>query len=208
MTGSPVDDALRRLSEFDYLVFSSVNGVHHLMERLTVLGLDLRALAGVKLAAIGPQTSEALAMYHLSVDRQPSESFRAESLLDVLADEAAGRRFLLARASRGREVLAEGLADAGGDVEQVVVYSSRDVEQARDEVRSQLEAGQVDWITVTSSSIASSLVKMFGENLSRARLVTISPVTSATLRRQGFEPSVEATSYTMDGIVEAILSDA
>ncbi len=110
----PVDAALARLREFDWLVFSSVNGVQFLLERLLQTGGDLRQLAGVNLAAIGPGTSEELARYHLRVDRQPPEIYRAEALAELLAPDAQGKRFLLARASRGREVLAETLLAAGG----------------------------------------------------------------------------------------------
>ncbi len=205
---TPVDDALGRLSEFDYLVFSSSNGVRQLVKRLLKVGLDLRALGNLKIAAIGPGTADALREYHLHVDRQPSRDYRAESLVETLAGEAQGRRFLLARANRGREVLADGLSDAGAHIEQVVVYSSRDTEQPDPALSDQLDAGRVQWITVTSSAIAESLVKLFGDRLSKSRLVSISPITSATLRKLGFTPDVEATTYSMDGIVQAILQDS
>jgi uroporphyrinogen III methyltransferase/synthase len=201
----PIDAALARLSEFDWLVFSSVNGVQFLLERLVQTGRDLRDLAGVKLAAIGPGTSEELAKYHLRVDGQPAEVYRAEALAELLAKGARGKRFLLARASRGREVLADALRAAGGQVEQVVAYSSTDVEQADPDIAAALKAGHIDWITVTSSAIARSLAKMFGEDLHKAKIVSISPVTSATLSELGFTRAAEARQYTMEGVVEAIL---
>jgi uroporphyrinogen III methyltransferase/synthase len=202
----PVDAALARLSEFDWLVFSSVNGVQFLLDRLVQIGGDLRDLAGVKLAAIGPGTAEELAKFHLRVDDQPAEVYRAEALADLLAKDAPGRRYLLARASRGREVLAETLRAAGGHVEQIVVYSSTDVEQAHPEIAAALKAGHIDWITVTSSAIARSLAKMFGDDLHKAKIASISPVTSATLAELGFKPAAEATRYTMEGVVEAVLT--
>ena len=199
----PVDEALARLDQFDWLVFSSANGVRFLLDRLHALHGDLRRLAAVKLAAIGPQTAAELAGCHLSADLQPGE-FRAEALAAALAEGAAGRRFLLARASRGRDLLAERLAEAGGVVEQIVVYTSRDVELPDEEVIESLQDDRIDWITVTSSAIARSLVTMFGDRLRRARLASISPVTSETLREFGYEPAVEAAQYTTDGLVEAI----
>jgi uroporphyrinogen III methyltransferase/synthase len=202
----PIDAALARLSEFDWLVFSSVNGVEFLLDRLLESGRDLRHLAGVKLAAIGPGTAEELAKYHLHLDDQPAQVYRAEALAELLAKDARGRRFLLARASRGREVLAETLRSAGGQVEQIVVYSSTDVQQADPEVAAALEAGHVDWITVTSSAIARSLAKMFGQDLHRVKIASISPVTSATLKDLGFKAAAEARQYTMQGIVDAILA--
>ena len=130
----PVDAALARLGDFDWLVFSSVNGVQFLLDRLLAIGGDLRRLAGVKLATIGPGTAEELAKYHLRVDGQPAEVYRAEALAELLAKNAAGKKFLLARASRGREVLAETLRAAGAIVEQIVVYRSTDVAEANPEV--------------------------------------------------------------------------
>ena len=194
-----------RLAEFDWLVFSSVNGVQFLLNRLLETGGDLRRLAGVKLAAIGPGTTEELSKFHLRVDGQPADDYRAEALAELLAKDARGKRFLLARASRGREVLAETLRAAGGEVEQIVVYRSTDVATPNPEIAAALAAGQIDWVTVTSSAIAKSLVKLFGEQLRKSKIVSISPVTSATLRELGFQPAAEAVSYTMSGVVDAIL---
>ena len=202
---SPVDAALRRLHEFDWLVFSSSNGVRQLLERLNSLGRDLRALGRVKLAAIGPGTADELARYRLIADSVPAE-YRAESLAHALATEAKGKRFLLARASRGREVLAEELTAAGGAVEQIVVYKSIDVAAAEPHVAELLRGDKIDWVTVTSSAIAQSLAHLFGDDLRHAKLASISPITSATLRELGFEPSAEAGEYTMSGVVQAILS--
>jgi uroporphyrinogen III methyltransferase/synthase len=201
---APVDEALARIASFDWLVFFSANGVRFLLDRLLSLGGDLRQLAGIRLAAIGPGTSLALSRYHLRADRQPTE-FRAEALAEVLAAEARGTRFLLARASRGREVLAEQLRAAGGEVEQVVVYSSTDVDVPDPNLAEQLAHGAIDWITVTSSAIAGSLHRLFGEKLRRSRLASISPITSDALRQLGYNPAVEAREYTMGGLVEAIL---
>jgi len=111
-----------------------------------------------------------------------SPEFRAESLAESLAGEALGKHFLLVRASRGREVLVEQLKAAGAIVEQVVAYTSGDVERPDPEIEKMLAAGRIDWITVTSSSIARSLVSLFGEKLRQSKLASISPVTSAALK--------------------------
>jgi len=202
---SRVDAALGRLHTYDCLVFSSVNGVRYLLNRLRQTGGDMRRLGTVRLAAIGPATAEELRRYHLQADLVPPE-YRAEALADRLAGGAAGRRFLLARAGRGREVLAERLREAGGVVDQVVVYHSTDVAEPDPRVAAELAAGRIDWITVTSSAIARALVAMFGEGLRRARLASISPVTSGILRELGYPPAVEAREYTTDGLLAAIRS--
>lgn len=197
------DAVFERLHEFDWLVFSSANGVEHLIDRIWTAHGDLRKLGRIRLAAIGPGTAEKLASYRLKADLVPPE-YRAEALADVLIAEAASGRVLLVRASRGREVLAERLRAAGAHFEQVVVYHSRDVTAPDREIVELLRQDRIDWVTVTSSAIARSLAGMFGADLRRARLASISPVTSATLREVGFEPAIEASIYTMDGLVDAI----
>jgi uroporphyrinogen III methyltransferase / synthase len=199
----PVDRALGDLSRHDWIVFSSANGVRFFLDRLLGHHGDLRRLGGVKLAAIGPGTAEELASYRLQADLVPAE-YRAESLAEALVAEAPEKRFLLIRASRGREVLAEQLGAAGASVAQVVAYQSTDVQEPDSEVAAALAGGRIDWITVTSSAIAQALVRLFGEDLRKARLASISPVTSETLRRLGHPPAAEATRYTIAGVVDAI----
>jgi len=201
----PVDDAIARLDQFDWLVFSSSNGVQYFLNRLASTGRDLRALGGLRLAAMGPGTAAELARYHLETDAQPDQ-YRAELLAAKLAPDARGRRFLLARASRGREVLAETLTAVGAVVEQIVVYSSVDVTQPDNDIQTRLAAGEIGWTTITSSAIARSLVSMFDADLRKTKLASISPVTSATLRELGFEPAAEASEYTMEGMVAAIVA--
>jgi uroporphyrinogen III methyltransferase/synthase len=200
---SMVHRAIERLNEFGWLVFSSSNGVRHFFHKLFETGHDLRALGTLKIAAIGPGTAAELARFHLRPDVVPNE-YRAESLAASLAGQAIGKRFLIVRANRGREVLAQDLAAAGGIVEQVVAYDSLDVEQPDPQIAGKLATGQIQWISVTSSAIARSLVHLFGESLRNAKIASISPITSATLRELGYEPAVEATEFTMPGVVAAI----
>jgi uroporphyrinogen III methyltransferase/synthase len=198
-----VDAALARLDQYDWLVFSSGNGVRYLLQRILATGGDMRRLGHIKLAAIGPGTAAELARYRLRADLVPGQ-YRAESLAAALAGEAAAKRFLLARTNRGRQVLPEQLAAAGGIVEQVIVYSTVEVEQPNAEIAAAMADGQIDWVTVTSSAIARSLAALFGEDLRKTRLASISPVTSGVLRELGYEPAAEAKEYTMAGLVEAI----
>lgn len=199
-----VDDSIARLESFDWIVFSSANGVQAYLEKILAAGHDFRVLGSIRIAAIGPATVDALRQYHLRADLVPEE-YRAEALAELLATGASGKRFLLIRASRGRELLAEEIGRAGGLVEQVVAYQSLDVDLPDDAVVRRLASGTIDWITVTSSAIARSLVRLFGEDLRKASLASISPITSATLQELGFEPTVEASEYTTQGVVETIL---
>ena len=201
----PVDAVMRQLEKYDWLVFSSSNGVDYFFRRLFSLGFDLRQLGRARLAAIGPATAAALAQYHLRADVQPAE-YRAEALAAEIAPLVRGKRVFLARASRGREVLAELLTDAGAVVREAVVYESRDIATPNEEVLEALAAGRVDWTTVTSSAIARSLVAMFGETLQKTRLVAISPLTGETLTELGHPPAATAATYTADGMIAAILA--
>ena len=122
---APLDAAIDRLGEYDWLVFTSANGVRFFVERLAERGRDLRALGHLKLAAIGPTTAQALARFYLRADIVP-ESYRSESLADELGRIARKQKILLARADRGREILLEELRKLA-DVDQVPVYQNRDV---------------------------------------------------------------------------------
>ena len=199
-----LDDVIRRCDDFHFLVFCSANGVHFFMQRLREIGLDLRQLARTQLAVTGPQTAKVLAQYHLHADVQPG-SYRAESLAAALAPQAMGRRYLLIRANRGRDVLAEQLRAAGAEVEQVAVYRSLDVQDLAPNVRELVNAGRVDWVLVSSSAIARSVYNLLGDAVHNVRMASISPITSQTLRQLGVEPAVEATEYTTEGMVSAIL---
>jgi len=202
---TPVDKALRQINEFDWLVFSSSNGVHFFMQRLLAQGHDIRKLGGVRLAAIGPATVDSLAGFHLVAELRPT-IYRAEALAEALIPECRGQRILLARASRGREVLSEMLAAAGADVEQVVVYESRDVAAPDEEIRAAMDGGRIDVTTVTSSAIARSLVNMFGVSLKKTQLAAISPLTAEVLLELGYPAAIVAETYTAAGVIAAILA--
>jgi uroporphyrinogen III methyltransferase / synthase len=201
----PSRELVERIDQFDWVVFSSSNGVRCFLEQLATAGRDLRALGKARIAAVGPGTAEELARCRLNADVVPDE-YRAESLASALQVGAAGNHFLLIRASLGREVLAEELTKAGGIVEQVVVYESLDVEQPDPAIAEQMAAGRINWTTVTSSAIARSLARLFGESLKQTKLVSISPITSGTLRELGYDVAAEVKQYTMAGVVEAILA--
>lgn len=205
----PLDGALDRLGEFDWLVFTSGNGVRYFLDRLDARGRDLRALGHLKLAAIGPATAEALARHRLRADLVPDE-FRSEALAAALAGPAAGRRVLLARADRGRAVLKDELARVA-DVEQVAVYRNADAASIPADVVDRIADGSVAWITLTSSAIAERLFALLPESARRrvgreVRLASISPVTSAAARRLGWEIAAEAAVYTWDGLVRSLVA--
>ncbi len=200
-----VDAAINNLGAYDWVVFSSRNGVDSLLERMRTLGVDARAFGKAKLGAIGPATADALSAWGLIADALPSV-YRAEALAAELAGDAAGKRFLLVRASRGRETLVEMLRVAGGEVHQLLVYQSTDVANADPVVLAALRAGQIGWVTVTSSAIARSLVGMLGEGLRGVRFAAISPLTAGVLEELGHPAAAVADEYTAQGLIEAIVA--
>lgn len=203
----PVDRAIEQLNECNWIVFASRNGVEYFLERLRDLGHDLRSLAGLKIAAVGSATAEVLAQRGLQVDIRPAE-FRAEALAAELKPIAKNQNFLLLRANRGREVLAGALFEAGGNVQQVTVYDSRDATEPDESIAAAMAAGEIDWVTATSSSTARSLVHLFGDSLAKTKLVAISPLTGGKLSELGYEPTAVAEEYTTEGVVAAILGDS
>lgn len=202
-----LDDVGKRIVEnvddFQWLVFSSVNGVDHFMSHLLKCG-DIRMLSAIQIASIGPATRDRLKQYYLDADLVP-ESFDAESLADSLSGEVDGKKVLLIRASRGREILNEKLTGFGAAVTQLVCYESVDCDCPDPAVTDLLRSQQIDFVTVTSSAIAKSIHRMFGDDLNFAKIVSISPLTSAVLEKLDHSVGIEAAQYTMDGMLDALL---
>jgi uroporphyrinogen III methyltransferase/synthase len=206
---SVVDAAAARLCDFDWLVFTSSNGVHSFLGRLWETGRDLRSLSGVRVAAIGPSTAAALAEFRLRADVVP-EAYRAEQLAEALRPHVAGQRVLWARASRARDVLPEQLRAAGAHVDELVVYRHEDVETLPQTAVAALEGGTLHWIGLSSPAIARQLARLLPPQgraqLGRTtRLAAISPVTATAARECGLPIACTATTYTWDGLFAAIL---
>jgi len=206
---APLDRALANLASYQWLVFTSVNGVHFFMRRLRHRGRDLRALGPVRLAVIGPATADALREYHLEPDLIPPE-YRSESLATALKERVAGQRVLLARADRGRDLLREELSHAA-EVEQIAVYSQVDAVEIDLELLEQISQGHIDYITLTSSKIAEALIRTLDPAARRriragdVKLVSISPVTSAAIRKLDLPVAAEADEYTTAKVVDALV---
>jgi uroporphyrinogen III methyltransferase/synthase len=200
----PVDFAVPDLTRYTWLVFTSANGVDAFFDRgLEPAGLDARALAGLSIAVIGPGTAAALARRGLRPDLVPAR-FVAESLLDAFP--AGAGRVLLARAEAARDVLPDGLATKGYDVDVLAVYRTEPVPpdaEALERVRS----GGVDAITFTSSSTVENFCDAVGPLAPDppAKIVSIGPVTSASARARGLRVDAEADPHTIDGLVEALV---
>jgi uroporphyrinogen III methyltransferase/synthase len=192
------------VQRYDLVCVTSPNGVRLLFERLAATGLDARALARARVAAIGPGTAASLREHGVIADVIP-EQFVAEGLVDALRDIPVTRA-LVARAAEARDVLPEALRARGAEVDVVALYETL----AEPLTAAQLDAvGAADYVTFTSSSTVRFFFDAAGERLRPdTKLVSIGPVTSAALRERGLEPHVEASRHDIDGLVDALVADA
>jgi uroporphyrinogen III methyltransferase / synthase len=204
----PVDDAaLSRLSEQDWIIFTSANAVRILLEQLHNLGKDIRALGNAKLASIGPGTSAALEALGLRVDFQPTE-YVAEKVLEEFPEATAGKRIMIPRAKQAREVLPEGLRQRGAQVEVYPVYETLPDCAGAQELLPRLLAGEVDVICFTSSStVENFMAAMGGVKLPETiAIAVIGPVTSKTAVECGLKVQIEAEEHTIQGLVDVIVA--
>lgn len=205
----PLDEAIARLATYAWAIFTSANGVKIFVDRLRNAGLDIRALKGVKLAAIGPATAHELERYGLLLDYVPVE-YVAESIVEGLKGQVRGKRVLLARAEIARQVLPEGLKKEGASVDQVVAYRTISSADGKVDVKRMLLEKEIDVITFTSSSTVENFVaKLEGLDLEAATdgvtIASIGPITSETALARGLRVDVTAQDHTIPGLVEAIV---
>jgi len=190
------------LAGYDLVCVTSPNGAHELWGRLAASDRDVRALAGARIAAVGPGTARALADHGLRADVVPGRAV-AESLVEALEDVPV-RRALIVRAAEGRDVLPDALRARGAAVDVLAVYETLaeplDAATAR-------AAASADYVTFTSASSVSAFLAAAGP-LDGPRLVSIGPATSAALRAAGLAPDLEADPHTPDGLLAAMLEDA
>jgi uroporphyrinogen III methyltransferase / synthase len=204
---APLDRAIASLPCYDWLIFTSANGVRFFLERLDRSDADLRAVRA-RICAIGPATRAAVEALHLKVDLMGKE-YVAEGLLDAFADhDLSGKRVLLPRAAVARDLLPSELARRGAQIDVVEAYRTGIPENAAARAR-ELLAPRPDWITFTSSSTVQNLVAVADSAALRGiKLASIGPVTSKTARSLGLTIAAEAQPYTIDGLVAAILRGA
>jgi uroporphyrinogen III methyltransferase / synthase len=206
-----IDDAITRLNIYQWLVFTSVNGVRPFMERLHMAGKDARALAHLRLCAIGPRTSQQLEDYGLISDVIPAE-YQAEGVIAALAHVGiCGSRILIPRAEVAREILPEQLRELGATVDVISVY--RTIAPVIDvaSLTHQLHEGRVAAATFTSSSTVRNFVEFFGGRdavkplVARVVIACIGPITARTAEEYGLTVTVIPTENTIPALAEAIV---
>jgi uroporphyrinogen III methyltransferase/synthase len=198
----PVPVELPSIDRYDLVCLTSPNGAALLFERLAERGLDARALAGARVAAIGPGTAAALRRAGVIAD-VVADRYVAEGLVEALAGQPVSR-VLVARAAEARDVLPDALRGRGAEVDVLALYETV-AEPLGAAERSAARAA--DYVTFTSSSTVKFWSEAVGDP-GAARLVSIGPVTSEALRQRGLEPHVEAGQHDIDGLVQALVEDA
>ena len=209
-----LDAALDKLADFDWLLFTSPNGVTHFFRRLRAAGQDSRALAGLRIAAVGAATAEALIPFGLKADFLP-EKFTGEALAEALIAQGfvQGQRFLLPQALKAGKVLPEKLKAAGGEVCIAPVYETVPATESGERLRVALQAGEVDLLTFTSSSTVRNCLDLLTcestaalkQLLGKARIAAIGPVTAKTLEECGLAADIMPESQTIPDLVQAIV---
>ena len=206
LEGEPIDRAIRRLADgrYDIVALTSVNGVIQLWNAMRRSGLDARALASVRVAAIGSETARVLAERGINADVVPTEFTSAALAAKLTIDDLRGKRVLLARAAQAGRRLSDSLRDAGAEVDDVALYDIATPPADRDAL-AELQRG-VDVVTLTSPSTARGLVELVGDlvDLDSLHTVCIGPVTAEAARQLGFRVVASAETHTIEGLVQAV----
>jgi uroporphyrinogen III methyltransferase/synthase len=206
---APLDRAIRRLGRYRYLVFTSANGVERFFDRMGTLGIDVRALAGVEIVAIGPATAGAVRARGLRVAAVPEE-YRAEGLLRVMGKrQVNGARVLIARAEKARAILPDVLRRRGALVEVVAVYRAVASREGWPELLRAIREDDLDLLTFTSSATVSRfMAKLRGTDRRKARRIpaaVIGPVTARTARENGLRVTAMPREYTVEALATTIV---
>jgi uroporphyrinogen III methyltransferase / synthase len=199
----PLDDAIARLESYDWLIFTSANGVRYFIDALDKSARDLRSLKS-RICAIGPATKAAVEALHLKVDLVPKE-YVAESVVEEFVQENLQfRRILLPQAAVARDLVPSELARRGATVDVVEAYRTVAPADLAERARAILDR-KPNWITFTSSSTVTNFIAAAGsEVLGQIKIASIGPITSETLRAHNIEPTVEARPHTIGGLVGAL----
>ena len=211
-TWKKLDQAIGNLETYQWLVFTSVNGVKYFFDRLEVSGQDARNLKGIRVATIGPKTADAIREKGVKPDLVPEE-YRAEAVVEAFRKYGVkGVKILLPRAAEAREVLPQELEKMGAAVEVVEAYRTVRPEGAKDEIRAMLEKGDIHMVTFTSSSTVSNFMDMFQEEsdpllewMEKVTVACIGPVTAKTAQDRGLSVQITPSDYTIEALAKAIV---
>ena len=202
-----LDQAIAEIGSFDWVIFTSANGVENFVDRLRTNARDIRDLGHAAIAAIGPATADRVRRYALTVAAMPME-YRAEAVIGAIgAERIAGARILIPRAEVAREVLPKMLRQHGArevvdaPAYRTVMPASEDAER----MRALIAGGAIDLVTFTSSSTVANFAAMAGVPIAGLKAAAIGPITAETARAHGFEVVVAPAKYTVEALIAAIV---
>ena len=209
-TWQPLDDAITRIADYDWLIFTSINGVQFFFQRLFAQNLDVRALGHVKTAAIGPATARGLRQQGLNTDILP-RTYQAESVVEAFAhQDLKGKKILLPRAKEARAILPEELRRMGAVVDEVTAYQTLQANDKGKQLIEDLQAGNLHMVTFTSSSTVRNFMALLpsrqGASLLKGITVAcIGPITADTAKSMGLQVALTADDFTIEGLCQAIV---
>ncbi len=205
-----LDRALEALNTYQWIVFTSVNGVQFFFDRLFENGLDTRALGHLKTAAIGPVTAQRMRQFGLNTDIMP-ESYQAESVIEAFSKQPVnGTKVLLPRAKEARPILPIELERMGAKVDEATAYQTIQSTEGSQHLIEQLHLGRIDMVTFTSSSTVRNFKALFPDEnidalMSSVTVASIGPITAETAAAHGLPSQIIAEEYTVDGLCNAIV---
>jgi len=210
-TWKDVDEAITQLATYQWVVFTSVNGVKAFMQRLGSHGRDARALAGVRVCCIGPRTAEEVRAFGISADLMAA-TYQAEGVIEVMKQAGvSGQRVLIARAAEAREILPDTLERLGAHVRVVKVYKAVAPRIEREHVRQMFCDHVIDIVTFASSSTVRNFLQLFDgaddvkKNLNGTIIASIGPITARTIRDVGLDVHVMAAENTIPSLVQSLV---
>ena len=203
-----LDASLNTLDTYNWIIFTSVNGVQYFFDRLFALSKDIRDLKGIKICCIGPATAKQVKEKGIKVDLVP-EQYISEGILQSFASvNMQGQKVLIPRAAQARDILPEGLKKMGAAVDVVTAYETVSSEKKKEELLAELVDNHIDVITFTSSSTVTNFLQIMGGEFSlprQVRIACIGPVTAATAREAGLPVDIMQDEYTMEGLVQSLI---
>ncbi len=206
---TPLDDAIRTIETYDWLIFTSVNGVRFFMERLFALNRDVRDLKGIRIGAIGSKTASVWENMGIKPELVP-DKYRAEAIVDAFRDMDKNVRILIPRALKARKILPDELRKMGAKVDVVPAYQTVMPDNDTERVSQMIASGKIDMVTFTSSSTVTNFMAMLGKNGIQEKMADVSvacigPVTAETAGNAGLSVDLVPERYTVDDLVMAII---
>jgi uroporphyrinogen III methyltransferase/synthase len=206
----PLDEAIENLQRYDWLIFTSTNGVEIFLQRMASLNVNVQRLSARQVAAIGPETAKRLAAAGVKNCLVPG-AYQAEGILEMLHPDAMrGQRVLIPRAAQAREILPVTLRQWGAKVEVVETYRTVIPKTETGKLQERLQRREIDMITFTSSSTVANFARLFdGQRLAgilgETPIACIGPITENSVKELGGIAAVAAREFTVPGLVRAIV---